>query len=40
MTSAVIGSRRLGGGTNTGEGDDFIVCDDPHSVREVESDTV
>jgi predicted phage terminase large subunit-like protein len=28
------------GGTVTGEGGDRIVCDDPHNVGEVESDTV
>jgi hypothetical protein len=28
------------GGANTGEGGDLIVCDDPHNVREAESDTV
>jgi predicted phage terminase large subunit-like protein len=28
------------GGSATGEGGDRIVCDDPHNVQEVESDTV
>src|SRR5206468_5623907 len=28
------------GGAVTGEGGDRIVCDDPHNVREVESDTI
>lgn len=28
------------GGSNTGEGGDLIVCDDPHNVQEVESEIV
>lgn len=28
------------GGTATGEGGDYVVCDDPHSVLEAESDAV
>jgi predicted phage terminase large subunit-like protein len=28
------------GGTVTGEGGDRVICDDPHSVQEAESDTV
>lgn len=28
------------GGAVTGEGGDFLICDDPHNVKEAESDTV